>query len=296
MAPFGPVAPTGLANRPLPKLPMEFDTGEGQRIRVTAFVTGLENPWTVAWLPDGAMLVTERPGRLRIVRNGKLDPTPVAGAPATRNIGDLGAEPGAVHGYMDVVLHPNFASNQLRLPRLHQAARREAADHRDRARALERLRRSWTPRTSSWAPRATAWPALAFGRDGMLYVTTAGTGGAGRQQPRRQGAAPARTTAPSRPTTRSSARPATSPRSTRSAIAARLVWPSIPAPARCGSNENGPNGGDEINILKPGANYGWPLVSYGRTYPGPWQVGDGPAMRASSRRWCYGSRRSPSRA
>ena len=50
-----PVAPTGLANRPLPKLPMEFDTGEGQRIRVTAYVTGLENPWTVAWLPDGSM-------------------------------------------------------------------------------------------------------------------------------------------------------------------------------------------------------------------------------------------------
>ena len=113
MSPIGiPVAPTGLANRPLPKLPMEFDTGEGQRIRVTAWITGLENPWTIAFLPDGAALVTERPGRLRIVRDGKLDPTPVAGAPMARNLGVSG-EPGAVHGYMDVILHPNFASNKL---------------------------------------------------------------------------------------------------------------------------------------------------------------------------------------
>src|SRR5262245_16414172 len=118
MAPGGfPVAPQGLANRPLPKLPMEFDTAEGMRIRVTAFATGLENPWTIAFLPDSSgasnvALVTERPGRLRIIRNGKLDPKPVAGGPVARNLGTSG-EPGAVHGYMDVILHPNFASNKL---------------------------------------------------------------------------------------------------------------------------------------------------------------------------------------
>src|SRR5688500_5826279 len=88
MTPIGiPVAPTGLANRPLPKLPLEFDTGEGQRIRVTAFATGLENPWTIAFLPDGVALVTERPGRLRVIRNGKLDPKPVAGATLAPRLG-----------------------------------------------------------------------------------------------------------------------------------------------------------------------------------------------------------------
>src|SRR5215472_5835201 len=55
-----PVAPTGLAWRPLPKLPMEFDTAEGQRIRVSAVTTGLEYPFSLVFLPDGGMLVTER--------------------------------------------------------------------------------------------------------------------------------------------------------------------------------------------------------------------------------------------
>ena len=76
------MAPTGLAGRKLPKLPMEFDTAEGQRIRVVAVTRALEYPFSVAFLPDGNMLVTERAGRLRIIRNGVLDPKPVAGGPA----------------------------------------------------------------------------------------------------------------------------------------------------------------------------------------------------------------------
>ena len=78
-----PVAPHGLAGRKLPDKPVEYDTGEGQRIRVVAVTRGLEYPWSIAFLPDGAMLVTERAGRLRIIRNGVLDPKPVAGAPAS---------------------------------------------------------------------------------------------------------------------------------------------------------------------------------------------------------------------
>src|SRR5262245_29046640 len=107
-----PVAPTGLADRPLPKLPMEFDTAEGQRIRVVAVTKGLTYPWSLAFLPDGAMLVTERTGKLRIIRNGVLDPEPVAGVPASRYAGKSG-DPGAVHGLMDIALHPHFAENQL---------------------------------------------------------------------------------------------------------------------------------------------------------------------------------------
>jgi glucose/arabinose dehydrogenase len=67
-----PVAPTGLASRPLPDKPMEFDTAEGQRIRVVVAAKGLTYPWSLAFLPDGRMLVTERTGKLRIIRDGVL--------------------------------------------------------------------------------------------------------------------------------------------------------------------------------------------------------------------------------
>ncbi len=269
MAPFGPVAPTGLANRPLPKLPMEFDTGEGQRIRVTAFVTGLENPWTVAWLPDGAMLVTERPGRLRIVRNGKLDPTPVAGAPAARNLGVSG-EPGAVHGYMDVVLHPNFASNQLVY-----LAYTKPLDEKRQTTAIARGRWNGSALVDTKdifvGAEGNGVARLAFGRDGMLYVTTAGNGG---QDGNSQGGKVLRlkddgTVPPDNPFVgKAGYKPEVYTLGHRSSLGLAVH----PGTGQMWLNENGPNGGDEINILKPGANYGWPLVSYGRTYPGPWQV------------------------
>ena len=107
-----PVAPRGLAGRPLPALPMEFDTGEGQRIRVVAVARGLESPFSAAFLPDGSMLVTTRTGQLRMIRNGVLDPKPVAGTPASYWAGVSGF-PGAIHGYMDVALHPEFAQNRF---------------------------------------------------------------------------------------------------------------------------------------------------------------------------------------
>src|SRR5579863_6972453 len=101
-----PTAPPPI-NWPSPSLsdgPIVLDTGIQHEIRL--FVTkGLNQPWSMAFLPDGAILVTERPGRLRIVRNGVLDPSPVAGVPMVRAQG-LG-------GLMDLALHPQFAENKL---------------------------------------------------------------------------------------------------------------------------------------------------------------------------------------
>src|SRR5712671_7376627 len=102
-----PVAPAGLAARALPDKPMVFDTAEGQDIRVVVVTKALEYPWSLAFLPDGNMLVTERAGRLRIIRNGVLDPQPIAGGPPSYWAIESGL-PGAVHGYMDIALHPLF--------------------------------------------------------------------------------------------------------------------------------------------------------------------------------------------
>src|SRR5262245_43967716 len=92
-----PVAPTGLSGKPLPAKPMDYDTAEGQKIRVSVLAQGLTNPFSLAFLPDGNMLVTERTGQLRVIRKGVLDPKPVAGGPTAYWAGESGL-PGAVHG------------------------------------------------------------------------------------------------------------------------------------------------------------------------------------------------------
>jgi aldose sugar dehydrogenase len=269
MTPIGiPVAPTGLANRPLPKLPMEFDTAEGMRIRVTAFATGLENPWTVAFLPDGVALVTERPGRLRVIRNGRLDPKPVTGAPAARNLG-ISGEPGAVHGYMDVVLHPNFASNKLVY-----LCYTKPLDEKRQTTAIARGRWDGNGLVDTKdvfvGTEGNGVARIAFGRDGMLYVTTAGNGA---QDGNTQGGKVLRlkddgTVPPDNPFVgKAGYKPEVYTLGHRSSLGLAVH----PGTGQMWQHENGPNGGDEINILKPGANYGWPLVSYGRTYQGAWQ-------------------------
>src|SRR5687768_15033263 len=77
---------------------------EHRNLRVVVLARGLEQPWSIAFLPDGGMLVTERPGRLRLIKNGALDPNAVRGIPAVRA--------GGLQGLMDVVLHPRFADNR----------------------------------------------------------------------------------------------------------------------------------------------------------------------------------------
>jgi aldose sugar dehydrogenase len=76
-----PVAPQGIKIPPLPDKPVEFQTAEGQDIQVVVVAKGLAHPWSLAFLPDGTMLVTERAGRLRAVRNGVLDPHQLPACP-----------------------------------------------------------------------------------------------------------------------------------------------------------------------------------------------------------------------
>ena len=159
-----PVAPKGLAARPLPDKPVVFDTAEGQNIRVVVVTKALEYPWSLAFLPDGSMLVTERAGRLRIIRNGVLDPQAGrrrAGVVLGRRI--RSARRGSrLHGHRA----PSAVRREpVRLSHLHEAARREAPDRRDRARTLGRqrahrrarhLRRRTTPARRASRSAATA--------------------------------------------------------------------------------------------------------------------------------------------
>ena len=266
-----PVAPRGLWGKRLPDKPVEYDTAEGQKIRVVVVTKALANPWTVAFLPDGNMLVTEREGRLRIIRNGVLDPKPVAGAPMARNLG-ISGEPGAVHGFMDVILHPRFADNKFVY-----ICYTKPIDDKRQTTAIARGTWNGSALTGTKdifvGSEGIGTARIAFGRDGMLYMSTSSGQGNGAQDPNNQGGKVLRLKDDgSIPTDnpfagRAGYRPEIFTLGHRSSLGLAMH----PGTGEMWLNENGPNGGDEINILKPGANYGWPTVSYGRTYQGPWQ-------------------------
>ena len=267
-----PVAPTGLAHRPLPDHPVVLDTAEGQNIRVVVVTKALEYPTSAAFLPDGSMLVTTRTGELRLIHNPSgnavLDPKPVAGAPASFWGGQSG-DPGAVHGYMDIALHPKFAENHfvyLTYTKPLDGGKRTTAVARGRwdGGALADVKDVFV------LPEAST-SRIAFGSDGKLYLTTTGRD---PQDPNTLGGKVLRlgddgSVPPDNPFVgQAGHRAEVYTLGHRSALGLALN----PFTGEMWQNENGPNGGDEINILKPGRNYGWPLVSYGRTYQGPWQV------------------------
>jgi glucose/arabinose dehydrogenase len=261
-----PIAPSGIPKLALPEQPVIYDTAEGQRIRVVVHAAGLSHPWSLAFLPDGAMLVTERDGRLRIVHDGVLDVKPVEGVPTIRRAG--------LSGLMDVVLHPQFATN-----RFVYLSYAKPLNEKEAATAIARGRWNGTALSEVHdlfvAPAGVGGGArMAFGRDGTLYVTTGGGGGNGPQDPNSLSGKVLRLkddgTIPSdNPFVgRAGYRPEIFTLGHRSSLGLAMH----PGTGEIWQNENGPNGGDEINILKPGANYGWPIVSLGRTYPGPWQA------------------------
>src|SRR5215831_14045237 len=116
----GPTAPPAIT-WPAPALsdgPIVLDTAIQHQIRLTV-TKGFNQPWSMAFLPTGGILVTERPGRLRIVRDGILDPNPVAGIPQV--------QAGGLAGLMDIALHPKFNENRLVYFTYHKPAGSEAA-------------------------------------------------------------------------------------------------------------------------------------------------------------------------
>ena len=166
-----PVAPKGLAGKKLPEKPVVYDTGEGQRIKVSVVTKALETPFGATFLPDGTMLVTERTAKLRVIRSGVLDPKPVTGGPVGFGTGESGL-PGAVHGYMDVVLHPQFADNHYVY-----ISYSKPLDGNKRVAAISRSKwdgKALTETKDIFVAEGEGPTRLAFDRNGFLYATISG--------------------------------------------------------------------------------------------------------------------------
>jgi glucose/arabinose dehydrogenase len=246
---------------------IESAVPEHRELRVVVVARGLQQPWSIAFLPGGEMLVTERPGRLRIIRDGVLEPEPVAGIPPVRS--------GGLQGLMDVVLHPDFERNR----RIYLSYHRPTSDDEGET-VLARGRWSGTAVEDlevifESGATGTESSRIGFGADGMLYMTISAPGtGEGVLRSQRHDDYAGKTIR-----LHDDGRiPDDNP------FVGEPGW--LPAIYTLGHRnghsmalnpwtnelwvtEQGPNGGDEINVLEAGANYGWPYVSHGRTYPGP---------------------------
>ena len=242
-----------------------IDTKSG-RIAVETVASGLNNPWSLAFLPDGRMLVSERAGRLRIVtRQGALS-APLAGVPDVYSSGQ--------GGLLDIALAPDFASSRLVYFSFGEPGEGGASTAVGRARLGEDRLQDMTvifrslPKSGGGAHFGSR---LAFARDGKLFVTTGDrfqfdpaqdlsthTGKVLRINA--DGSVPSDNPLVGRP----NARPEIWSWGHRNVEGAAIH----PETGRLWTHEMGPAGGDELNVTESGRNYGWPLVSWGRHYDG----------------------------
>jgi len=251
---------------------------EAESFRVVTVVERLEHPWSLAFLPDGRMLVTERAGRLRIVgRDGKLVAQPVAGLPKIEEYGQ--------GGLLDVALHPRFAENGLvylsfaergdggygtavlrgRLAGAGEDARLEGVEVIYRQAPKSRTGRHFGSR-------------LVFDRAGFLYVTQGDRGEQDRAQKLDDLAGKVvrlhddgRIPNDNPFVARAGARPEIFTLGNRNVQGAALH----PVTGELWAHEHGPQGGDEVNVLRAGVNYGWPVITYGANYGTGTKIGEG---------------------
>ena len=266
--------PVGLPHLALGAGPFVFDTAEEHKIRVTVVAHGLSHPWSLAFLPNGDMLVTERPGRLRIIHNGTLDPQALTGLPKVHAIRNA--------GLFDIALHPKFAENKLIY-----FTYTKPGENGQSAIALGRGRLEGSGLVDVKELFAGEWTTLlggsriAFAKDGTIFMTTGAVTGNAAQDPNSDYGKVLRlrddgTIPPDNPFIgKSGHKPEVYTLGHRDQLGLAIH----PETGAVYSNENGPNGGDELNLILPGKNYGWPLVSYGRGYDGarisesPWHEG-----------------------
>ena len=262
--------PIGVAAVTLTAGPYAFDTAEQHGVRVVVAARGLARPFAVAPLPNGDALVTERGRALRLVRGAagaapRLEPAPVGGLPPVATIRG--------GGWQDVVLHPRFAENGLVYLSYNKAGTGEASAKS--ALAIGRGRFTGTAIEgfaeifAGELKDGNSGSRLAFGVDGMLYVTTGAGNGVYAQEPasvygkvlrlRDDGTVP-----PDNPFL---GRPGARPEVFALGFRDQLGLAVHPSGALLAA-DHGPNGGDEVNLVLPRGNYGWPFTTAGRNYDG----------------------------
>lgn len=239
--------------------------------RVVTVADGLVNPWSMAFLPNGDMLVTERPGRLRIVRNGELLPSPVEGIPEVLAQGQ--------GGLLDVVPHPDFSTNGL----IYLSYSKPYADGEGATTAIGRGRLQ-DDRLVDFEELFVAnsrggghyGSRIVFDGNGYMFF------GVGDRQ------APPRGDLAAHPAQDRSNHHGTINRlhddgripEDNPFVGQEGIEPSIwsyghrnpqglvfhPETGELWETEHGPQGGDELNLIQPGLNYGWPVVGFGVNY------------------------------
>jgi glucose/arabinose dehydrogenase len=259
--------------------PYTFDTAEQHGIKVSVVVRGLAHPFSLAFLPNGDALVSIRSGGLRLVRNaasGKggaatLVPQPIGGTPA--------AYEQRTSGLHDIALHPQFAQNSLvyfSYNKLGEAVPDATPPRRQSAITVQRAKLEGTALTNVQEIFTGEWSTgssgsrLAFGNDGLLYVSTgAPFGMTAAQDPASVYGKILRLRDDGKPAAdnpfakQAGARPEVFTMGHRDQLGL-TVHPNGSVLAA----EHGPNGGDEVNLILRGRNYGWPTYTYGRNYDG----------------------------
>lgn len=254
--------------------PSSVVQSEKHRFRVVTLTTGLAHPWSVAFLPDGRMLVTEREGRLRLIGTDlKLHPQAIEGLPAVVAQGQ--------GGLFDVVLHPDYSRNGW----IYWAYNAPGPGGWGTALArgqLQGLRMTNVQVLFSMSPKTRSGQhfggRIVFDRQGMVYLTLGDRGEKDRAQAlddhagsvirlHDDGRVPQDNPFVGRP----GARPEKWTMGNRNIQGAAMH----PQTGVLWAHEHGPQGGDELNLMRSGRNYGWPVVTHGVNYGSGTRIGEG---------------------
>jgi glucose/arabinose dehydrogenase len=262
----------GIKAPPLSATPVQFDTAEQHGIKVTVLAKGFPRPFAIEFLPDGDLLLAERGGNLRVIHKATtaqatLDPEPIAGLPKTGR-----------SGLHDISVHPDFARNHwLYFTYLEDAPDGPLVDgttHRARL-TLKRgkLEYGRLSDVETLFEGGGSWPTASrveVARNGKVWMTS----GAAFDEQSQDLASPygkvlrfnedGSIPADNPLVGKAGANPAVYSYGHRDQHGLIIH----PLTGQVFTAEHGPNGGDEVNLIKPGGNYGWPIYSYGREYDG----------------------------